>query len=417
MPSHEITKKIIIVTPAFPGGADNKPPVGGPFDIDRDGVRPSSIVYGMRWWFRALAGGVRGTQDLDSIRKAESAIFGTANPIELGGKSFEGGLSSRVGVAITRNVEERHIKPFKPQEAFSKYLAYGLFPTNPNQENFSRRYIEPGAKFEFSLRTSPRRVTEEPEINPELIEALSGLWVELGGLGGRWRHGLGGMRGLDSPDIVKPGDYPAQLRQRIASARTLVEEFLDSPSLALRPAPTPREKTPSFPVCFDPWFKLAWRAPAGADAMGALKIAQEIWHGTRQVQRGGKQSSSRNAALYQDVRKKIKKADTKAKFAGLGMPIPYGFPKDDKSYHGAVAPLESSRRASPIWFRVIAVNPKQCGILAIYWDSTFLPASESRQVRVGVKDRDEQQVGYNAHEAAEWFEKLIKNPQDRFVRA
>src|SRR4051794_27267153 len=97
----EINRTVQFVTPAFPAGADNKPN-DRENDIDRDGIRPTAIVYGLRWWFRALAGAIRGTADLDNIRTAESALFGTSQCIKLNGETFKGGLSSRVRVAITR---------------------------------------------------------------------------------------------------------------------------------------------------------------------------------------------------------------------------------------------------------------------------------------------------------------------------
>ena len=408
MPPIEIVKKVEIVTPAFPGGADNKPQTAN-HDIDRDGIRTSAIIYGLRWWFRALAGSIRGTSDLDNIRLAESALFGTSQSIWLGGEKFDG-LASRIRVAISENINPNtDLELFDDHPLWLKYLAYGLFPTDRRKDDFTRRLVKPGAKFEFHLRVGAPREKVEPVITRELIESLTDLWIELGGLGGRWRHGLGGMRLADAAPIAKPIEYPAQLRRRIATALGHVETYLAS--LQLKDPSTVVDGLPGFPICKDPYFKIAWRAQAGIEPYGALENVKKIWRGTRQIQRGNERSSSRNAPLYRAVRENEDTTGKFAEFAGLGLPIPFGFPKIDR-FTAAIEPLDESiqRRASPIWFRVIKVNDKQYGLLALLWDCVYLPDS-AREVMVGDK-----QVTFNPREAVEWFDQLIKSPADRFVR-
>jgi len=58
------------VTPLFLGGAD---PRGEPE------LRAASIRGALRFWLRALLGGVIGDKDLDALRKAESAVFGSTD--------------------------------------------------------------------------------------------------------------------------------------------------------------------------------------------------------------------------------------------------------------------------------------------------------------------------------------------------
>jgi CRISPR-associated protein Cmr1 len=58
------------ITPLFLTGAD---PRGEPE------LRAASIRGALRFWLRALLGGVIGDKDLDALRKAEPAVFGSTD--------------------------------------------------------------------------------------------------------------------------------------------------------------------------------------------------------------------------------------------------------------------------------------------------------------------------------------------------
>ncbi len=79
-----------------------------------------------------------------------------------------------------------------------------------------------------------------------------------------------------------------------------------------------------------------------------------------------------------------------------------------------MVPEIGTRRASPIWFRVIRVNDKQYGLLAMLWNCVYLPKGEG--VAIGLTAGAKVPVPCVPDEAAAWFEGLLKSPQDRFIR-
>lgn len=84
--------------------------------------------------------------------------------------------------------------------------------------------------------------------------------------------------------------------------------------------------------------------------------------------------------------------------------------------NGSVKPAESTRRASPIWFRVIRVNSKQYGLLAMLWDCEYLPGTEGVVMHMnGDPDEARQTVQLAKGEAVAYFDGLVKN--EHFVEA
>lgn len=402
--SKPIERTVEIITKAFPGGAQNEIERDDEKNVEVDGVRPSMIVYGMRWWFRALAGAVLGTTDLERIRTAESAIFGTAQNITLNGQKFEG-LSSRVRVAVIEPIEIRDIESFNERDwgVKLKYLAYGLFPTD-SQDTWVRKYVKEGAKFKFRLLVAVSRHKSEPEISDELIGSLANLWIKLGGLGARWRHGLGGMRNHDEPELKDAEQYGQRVNKEIGQARELVKAFLKSLGL-VADASSDLLAMPSFPVAAHPHLQMLWESNSDCGtAMMALEKIHTIWRGTRLAKSGGaKQPSSLNRDLY-DLATRSLATGHAAKFAGLGLPIPFGFPQIGPHTNGALMPSKSSRRASPIWFRVVRVSSTKYRLLVMLWNCEYLPDGEG--VVVQMMNGSSEPVVYAPGEAVAWFNDL-----------
>lgn len=149
----EIVLNLETVTPLFLGGAD---PRGEPE------LRAASIRGALRFWLRALLGGVIGDKDLDALRKAESAVFGSTNT-----------GASPVVVRVAGNV----------QHALCRPLLH-----NP-EKSFTFSGIKPGET--FSLKFIPRR----PYTNvSSIVLFTAALWLLLGGLGKRSRRGFGTLR-------------------------------------------------------------------------------------------------------------------------------------------------------------------------------------------------------------------------------
>lgn len=67
--------QVEVITPLVIAGADNRNP-----DLKAEGLRPPSLRGAMRFWFRAMMGGiVGGTKSYNPLRNLEMRLFGTTN--------------------------------------------------------------------------------------------------------------------------------------------------------------------------------------------------------------------------------------------------------------------------------------------------------------------------------------------------
>ena len=142
-----------VVTPLFLGGAEVR---GEPE------LRAASIRGALRFWLRALLGGVMGDKDRDGLRRAEAAVFGSTDT-----------GASPVVVRVAGNVQHA---PYRP------------LPHNPKKA-FSFEGIKPGET--FSLELNPRR--PYTSLTPIMLYTTA-LWLLLGGAGKRSRRGFGTLR-------------------------------------------------------------------------------------------------------------------------------------------------------------------------------------------------------------------------------
>jgi CRISPR type III-B/RAMP module RAMP protein Cmr1 len=175
----KISVRLEAVTPLFLGGADNRTPE----------LRPPPFRGMMRYWFRALAGGVLGDDGraLKTIRQKESEIFGS--PDEKRGQSA-------VWVRLSA-----------PKFASKSYL---LLP-HKDKPKFSA--IPPGVTPTLTLTLKPNAEMQRLEL--AVWSLLVGLTV--GGIGKRSRRGFGSLR------VVETGELPLglsdDLQQQLEEAR------------------------------------------------------------------------------------------------------------------------------------------------------------------------------------------------------
>ena len=199
------------VTPLFLGGAD---PRGEPE------LRAASIRGALRFWLRALLGGVIGDRDLDALRKAESAVFGSTDT-----------GASPVVVWVAGNV---------------KHASYRPLLHNP-QKTFTFSGIKPGET--FSLEVVPRRPYES--VSPIVISTTA-LWLLLGGVGKRSRRGFGTLRLQNevasfpfTPKVYKDAsELETTLRRVIEQAEAETRNLTSALKVASGTFGTP----PAFPI-------------------------------------------------------------------------------------------------------------------------------------------------------------------------
>ena len=157
---NEVSLEVEAVTPIFIAGADQR-------NIENEGLRAPSLRGLLRWWFRAIAGGMTSISDL---KKLESEIFGSTNQ------------KSRVKIqSITGddNVSQINVP---------SNLRYLWFSIYMQQRNYQRLLCyPPGTKFKIVLRSD----------DEDCLKIVSGcLWtlIYLGGVGTRMRKGAGSLK-------------------------------------------------------------------------------------------------------------------------------------------------------------------------------------------------------------------------------
>jgi len=217
------------VTPCFLGGAG----LGQTAEW-----RAASVRGELRWWFRAVAGGLYGGQ-LDRVRLLETAAFGsTAERSPLLVRALGGPAAVRPDQAIRfgRSLSAAEIASFwkdpsKPTEGrlyLSReggevktppihYLGYGPV-IGPKVK---RPYLPAGETAKLILQWTGRNSPLVAEARSVLDDALW-CWINLGGIGARCRKGFGSVRVVSAQ---AQGSGAAGMR--LGSSPATAGEFVD----------------------------------------------------------------------------------------------------------------------------------------------------------------------------------------------
>jgi CRISPR type III-B/RAMP module RAMP protein Cmr1 len=390
------------------------------------------IQYGLRWWFRAVAGAVWGSTRFVEIRDAEALVFGTHHG---------GGRKGIVRLALTSNAAQS--EPFAPgrRDYALRYLGYGLYPTDDNNRDL-RRFLPVGSEFEFAFWVAPRYEGDQYRFdNPvELLRTLAELWITLGGLGARWRHGLGAMT---------INGQRATLQERIASICRLLQnshkqmqEFLKqvNPEIPL----TAERTLPLYSVSARPHLRIAMSDRTSHDYNGFLQRAHQLWRRSRLEDPANPRSRGLNTRVYRTFLEELhfnsasgsKPAASsfgQLALTGLGLPVPFGFPQGLRSIpgsgrnkvpHGSVQPVTGSnqkenegRRASPIWIRpqeVAGGNGPSLALLIAKWDCVYLPGNQGEvRLKGDIPPGMSRPVSADPSEASRWFDAALRNKGNR----
>ncbi len=354
------------VTPLWIGGADSQAE-----------LRPPSMRGYLRFWFRALAGGLLG-ESLTDVRAAESAVYGSTTRASSVVLRLFG--APRTGVSVTGDAEIEQL----PGVA---YMFWSVFQQR-------RDAILPGERFRLrlNLRPFPFAAVEvagrklEKADSLELAAASLWLLVRLGGVGARVRRCAGSMRALADPE-----GWPSSLPGLVSKAATPTElaAELSSGVKRIRQAAGWAAKTPSDPSLYDilheriSQFYLAdktfptwWEA---ANWAGETFRAFRIEH---------KMDASAVALFLTQGRMAARTIQR----AVLGLPIMFFF----KSIHAdliargvdsrearrkasaTVSPSRGLGRASPLFFRVVPLAGPTAGYVVLMglFRSRLLPDYE-----------------------------------------
>jgi len=156
---NEITLEVETITPLFIAGADQR-------NIENEGLRAPSLRGLLRWWFRAIMGGIVSAKDL---RELESKIFGSTNQ------------KSSVKILSTTKSQPSEISI--PPDL--RYLWFSIHMQK--RKNQRLQCYPPKTKFKITLSSH----------DENSFKIASGcLWtlIYLGGAGARMRRGAGSLK-------------------------------------------------------------------------------------------------------------------------------------------------------------------------------------------------------------------------------
>lgn len=177
------------VTPLMSGGA-----------WQQAEIRPPSFRGLMRYWLRALVGGIVGAELLP-VSLTEQAVFGSYQH------------ASPVALRVLRGAPAGPLPPAGDEFPGIGYLFYAAYHNR-------RDAVQAGERFQLRLQTRPLtpldlEIHQQP-VDDDLVWTLAAasLWLvaRLGGLGLRMRRGAGSIRFCDEPAGWPAALPPARIR-------------------------------------------------------------------------------------------------------------------------------------------------------------------------------------------------------------
>jgi len=328
--SHELTLRLETVTPLFMSGAEPRA-----FEW-----RPAPFRGALRYWFRALHGGVVGG-DVEAVRRAEAAVFGSAGE--------DTAAASAVTVRV-RSLPFSEPRAYQPQgrQAGRDYLFWSMAQSgNALRGNFQEAKQFLAAPVAFTLQLLIRPGVRDPQRC--LREAAAALWllVHLGGVGSRARR-TGGSLSVTAvqgeapfPYILRgrtPAEFAQQLKQGLRQVRS---GFGMTGTRQSRPPP-------DFDVLEPPWCRV-WVLGRWDGADSAVQAIGEALRDFRASRRPDR------IALIERV--------------AFGLPLPAG----DGGVEAVLGNDTIARRSSPLWLKVSKSADGSYFGVATLFKSRFLP--------------------------------------------
>jgi len=349
--------KLETVTPLFCGGAD-------------DGLVPelraSSIRGALRFWLRALLGGVLGDRP-DEIFRHESQVFGSTDHAS----------------PVVVRVEHQNLPTIGYSQLTRNHpgIAYLFFGARQTRNEPERKAIADGCQFSctFHLRVKVQH-------SEALQAATAALWLltNLGGLGMRSRKGGGNLQVVSTdwndpslPLLTVQAQTAEQLQKELEDGlRRLREWAATTFNGSLLPT---FQTSPSFDVLHPDRCKIFVVKREFANWMEALN----------EFGRAMQQFRSRRQPDYNSVKAVLQGGNqlSPVQRAAFGLPIVFYF----RSLEGERATLkgeEHDPRASPLIVRVIKLASSRCVLVLTRFRSPLLPPGERLQLRYRKRDEE-----------------------------
>ena len=344
------------VTPLFLGGAD---PRGEPE------LRAASIRGALRFWLRALLGGVIGDKDLDALRKAESAVFGStdtgASPVVVRIKSHSAKTISFSQLAQWDNTLRNYLRPG---------IAYLFFSARQTSDEPERYAIRGGTTFEleFTLRLGA-------DADYAFEQAYAALWLltHLGGLGARSRRGAGSLQVTQVHGNVPNSALPS-LEIRASTPEQLQAELQEGLS-KLRKS-VGGSASVDCPSRFDVLHPNACKIWVVGKEFSSWEAALDA------IGQRMQQFRNRREPDYQNVKNAVqgKTLTQPVERAAFGLPIVFYY----RSLKGAKGTLEGERhdrRASPLFIHVTRLSNRKYALVLTFFQAQLLEEGEKLKLK------------------------------------
>ena len=155
----KITFKVEAITPIFIAGADQK-------IINNEGLRAPSLKGLMRWWFRAIMGGMIPLRHLKIL---ESQLYGDTNQ------------RSKIKIFSKTNASPSNINIHRDL----RYLWFSIYLQRKKEERL--QCYPPKSEFKIILLS-------DDSLSLKITTACLWLIIFLGGIGSRMRRGAGSLK-------------------------------------------------------------------------------------------------------------------------------------------------------------------------------------------------------------------------------
>ncbi len=356
---YEVTFTLETVTPLFLAGANQ----------EEAELRAPSFRGVLRYWLRALLGGLYGT-DRDGLKKVweeEQSVFGTTDH----GSAVTIRLEvDGLGEPLTfeREPAQRDARGQR-QPTGRDYLFWSM--AQMGQDGVKRQYYPPGRTFTLtlSLRGQDRTL---------LNKAVAALWLltYLGSIGARSRRGAGSLAvtGVDGWDHTLLSFQTPATAQEFQSF--LHRELHKARSLFPAPAASAPAQPPQFDVL----------APTRDVCRLWVVYHTPPWAASKPVLEalGASMRDFRSSLPdHQEVARWFSGQATPATIgrAVFGLPLPYHYPESRE--HWTIQSSnqrheERDRRASPVLLRVAKLSgsaPQYVGVVVLF-QAQFLPPDQ-----------------------------------------
>ncbi len=351
----EVTFELETITPLFIAGADRR-------NIENEGLRAPSLRGSLRWWFRAIMGGVKfslGDLNLKSVKEEEERIWGTTE------------RQSKVSLSIFP-VSSR-VSTFQNVGRGIRYLSYGTF---------DRPYIDLGSRFEIRILFKRSMSSEEKE------KVIATLWLllNLGNVGSKNRKGFGSLR-ITRDVTIGEIEFrnPDNLDEMNRYLRNNLERCL---RIFGWDGNRPRNKSlPQYSIIAPHYWKMKILNNTHNSAINAINYIGEKIRKYRENRGNSAARHIRHTRRgtfsycvtrdYEAVKSIYTKGSPSTPQGSIfGLPHQFQFQSINKKV--MVKGVEHNRRASPLYIKIWKLGNNQFAIGLQLFKSLFIPESELR---------------------------------------